>query len=257
MYIHKTNSTNSLLLQMLQEQGASLRDGFTVYTFDQTAGRGQAGNSWESEAGKNLLFSRLIRTDLPPQELFRITQYVSLVITEILSQYTNGIRIKWPNDIYWYDKKICGILIETSFAGNRIDYAVAGVGINVNQNIFTSEAPNPISLYQIINKEIHLNKLMQIINQKFEELHYLLSDSVKLHRQYMQHLYHREGWHTYMHREISTTPTRPVFSTSLPLTNDAFIAKIIDVLPNGCILLEQEDGTYKSYHFKEIQYVLL
>ncbi len=252
MYIRKTNSTNSLLLQMLQEQGASLRDGFTVYTFDQTAGRGQAGNSWESEAGKNLLFSRLIRTDLPPQELFRITQYISLVIAEVLSQYTNGIRIKWPNDIYWYDKKICGILIETGFAGNKIDYAVAGVGINVNQALFHSDAPNPISLCQILHQEIDLEELMQAIQEKFDQLKPLLQDHTLLHTQYKQWLYRKDGWHTYVRREVSTAPTQ----LAIGETDEAFRAKICDVLPNGCLLLMQEDGTLETFHFKQIQYVL-
>ncbi len=237
---------------MLQEQGASLRDGFTVYTFDQTAGRGQAGNSWESEAGKNLLFSRLIRTDLPPQELFRITQYISLVIAEVLSQYTNGIRIKWPNDIYWYDKKICGILIETGFAGNKIDYAVAGVGINVNQALFHSDAPNPISLCQILHQEIDLEELMQAIQGKFDQLKPLLQDHTLLHTQYKQWLYRKDGWHTYVRREVSTAPTQ----LAIDETDEAFRAKICDVLPNGCLLLIKEDGILETFHFKQIQYVL-
>ncbi len=256
MYIRKTNSTNTLLLTMLQEQGETLPDGFTVYTYDQTAGRGQAGNAWESEAGKNLLFSRLLRPTLAPADLFRITQYVSIVIAQTLEQYTDGICIKWPNDIYWNDKKICGILIETGFAGNKIDYAVAGVGLNVNQQIFTSNAPNPISLCQIIKQETPLDELMLTINQKFEELYYLISDPVQLHQQYIQRLYHREGWHTYMPREVSTIPSQPILHQSLPDTSKAFLAQIIDVLPNGCMVLQQKDGTHTPYHFKEIQYIL-
>ncbi len=252
MYIRTTNSTNTLLLTMLQEQGENLQDGFTIYTYAQTAGRGQAGNSWESEEGKNLLFSRLLRPTLAPTDLFRITQYVSLVVVETLAQYADGITIKWPNDIYWHDKKLCGILIETAFAGNKIDYAVAGIGINVNQRHFVSNAPNPISLCQITHQEINLDELMQTLNHKFDELNHLLYEPTILHAHYMQQLYRREGWHKYIRREVSLQPSAIVQEE----TPNAFEAKIIDVLPNGCILLQTPNNQQEAFHFKEIQYVL-
>ncbi len=237
---------------MLQEQSESLQDGFTIYTYDQTAGRGQAGNSWESEAGKNLLFSRLLRPNLTPTNLFRITQYVSLVVAETLAQYTDGITIKWPNDIYWHDKKLCGILIETAFAGNKIDYAIAGIGINVNQREFVSNAPNPISLYHIIGHEIDLEKLLQTINHKFEELQHLLYEPTLLHTHYMRHLYRRDGWHQYICREVSTQPSAIVQEA----TAEAFDAKIIDILSNGCLALQLKGGATETFHFKQVQYVL-
>ncbi len=252
MYIRKTNSTNTLLLTMLQEQGENLQDGFTIYTYAQTAGRGQAGNSWESEEGKNLLFSRLLRPTLAPTDLFRITQYVSLVVVETLAQYADGITIKWPNDIYWHDKKLCGILIETAFAGNKIDYAIAGIGINVNQRLFVSNAPNPISLCQITQQEINQEKLLQAINTKFEELNHLLYAPTLLHTRYMQHLYRREGWHKYIRREVSLQPSAIVQEE----TAEVFEAKIIDVLPNGCLALQIKNGEMEIFHFKQIQYVL-
>ncbi len=237
---------------MLQEQGETLQDGFTIYTYDQTAGRGQTGNSWESEAGKNLLFSRLLRPDLAPADLFRITQYVSLVVAETLAQYTDSIRIKWPNDIYWHNKKLCGILIETGFAGNKINYAIVGIGINVNQREFISNAPNPISLCQIIHQEIHFDTLLQTINNKFEELNHLLYEPTLLHTRYMQQLYRREGWHTYIRREVSTRPSAIIQEE----TKETFKAKIIDILPNGCIVLQMPNKQEETFHFKQIQYVL-
>ncbi len=237
---------------MLQEQGETLQDGFTLYTYDQTAGRGQAGNSWESEASKNLLFSRLLRPNLAPADLFRITQYVSIVIAETLGQYTDGITIKWPNDIYWHDQKLCGILIETAFAGNKIDYAVAGIGINVNQQVFVSNAPNPISLCQITQQEINLDELLQAINTMFDELNHLLYDPTLLHTRYMQHLYRREGWHKYIRRKVSLQPSTIVQEE----TPDTFEAKIMDVLPNGCLLLQLESGEEEAFHFKQIHCVL-
>ncbi len=234
------------------EREQHLQDGFTIYTFDQTAGRGQAGNSWESEAGKNLLFSRLLHPNLAPADLFRITQYVSLVVAQTLTQYTDGITIKWPNDIYWHDKKICGILIETGFAGNKIDYAVAGIGINVNQRLFLSKAPNPISLCQITQQEYDLKELMQALNHMFEELSPLLHEPTLLHTRYMQLLYRRESWHQYVRREVSTLPSTIVQGEQ----EGTFQAQIIDVLPSGCLLLQTEDQQTEMFHFKQIQYVL-
>ncbi len=257
MYIPQTNSTNTLILEQLHSMNQPMEE-YSVYTFHQTAGRGQQGNTWESEPNKNLLFSRLIRpTELHPAQLFQLTQWVSIIVLEVLQSLdfklqTADLSIKWPNDIYWKDKKLCGILIESAFAGAHIDYAVAGVGINVSQTIFRSNAPNPISLFQITGKEIELHHLMQQIDDAFVRLRPLLSNTDLLQTKYMQHLYRRTGWHQYLLREVSTTPTTLAFSHE----KDTFLAQITDVLPNGTILLCKEDGTKQTFHFKEIRFVL-
>ncbi len=231
---------------------------YSIYTFHQTAGRGQQGNTWESEPNKNLLFSRLIRpTELQPAQLFQLTQWVSIVVFEVLQTLhpklqTADLSIKWPNDIYWQDKKLCGILIESAFAGAQIDYAVAGVGINANQTIFHSDAPNPISVYQIAGEELNLHQLMQHIDDAFVRLRPLLSNTALLQTKYMQHLYRRAGWHQYLLREVSTAPT----TLASIHEKDTFLAQITDVLPNGTILLCKEDGTEQAFHFKEIRFVL-
>ncbi|MDE6431375.1 MAG: biotin--[acetyl-CoA-carboxylase] ligase, partial [Duncaniella sp.] len=115
----------------------------------QTAGRGQRGNSWESAPGKNITMSILLRPEgLHPSRQFVISRAVSLAITGVLRRYmpASAVRVKWPNDIYVDDRKICGILIENVISSASIRQSVVGIGINVNQRRFLSDAPNPVSM---------------------------------------------------------------------------------------------------------------
>ena len=146
----ETTSTNDVLLAHPVPPPKEMVVAVAEY---QTAGRGQAGNSWESERGKNLLFSILTS----PQNIAVADQYVlsmagALALKAALDQYTDHITLKWPNDIYWRDRKISGTLIETTVKGKRIDRCVYGIGLNVNQRVFRSNAPNPVSLYNIIGE---------------------------------------------------------------------------------------------------------
>ena len=121
-----------------------------VWAEYQTAGRGCGTNQWESERGKNLTFSILIHPkDLPATQQFHISMAISLAICEALEQYIGDVSIKWPNDIYWRNGKIGGILIENTLKGSIIMESIIGVGLNVNQRIFKSNAPNPVSMWQI------------------------------------------------------------------------------------------------------------
>jgi len=123
------------------------REFTTVIAERQTAGKGQRGNSWESEDCRNITFSFVLYpTFIEARRQFILSQIVSLSIKEELDQWTEGISIKWPNDIYWNDKKICGILIENDLSGHHIGRSISGIGVNINQDVFRSNAPNPISL---------------------------------------------------------------------------------------------------------------
>ena len=121
----------------------------------QTAGRGQKGNSWESEAGKNLLFSILAHpNNIKVQEQFYISQAIALAVSDSVMaavgpQYACDVSVKWSNDVYWKDFKMAGILIENTLQGSNILDTVVGVGLDVNQEVFVSDAPNPISLKNI------------------------------------------------------------------------------------------------------------
>lgn len=143
------DSTSNYLASIADESP----HGFVVEAEAQTAGRGQRGNSWESEPRMNILMSVLLRPEgIAPSEQFLISQAVSVAIVRVLRHYLPEVRIKWPNDIYVGDRKICGILIENSITATKIIHSIVGIGLNVNQREFHSDAPNPVSMFQLTGR---------------------------------------------------------------------------------------------------------
>lgn len=200
-----------------------------LYAGYQTAGRGQTGNGWESEPDKNLICSIL----LPNKNLYFLNIAVSVAIIRLIGE---PFTIKWPNDIYYRDKKLAGILLENAIVGSMVKYSIAGVGLNVNQTKFTSDAPNPVSLKQITGKTYDIDQLMKDL---FEAVKAVLNEpEERIWSEYKDHLYRREGWYAYEDH------------------NGRFEARIIDVLPTGEIVLQDKQGNERIYHFKQIRYVL-
>ena len=200
----------------------------------QTAGRGCGTNTWESERGKNLLFSVcLTPKDIPANRQFAISMAVSLAICEALGQYIGDLSIKWPNDIYWRNGKIGGILIENTLQGRFIKESIIGVGLNINQREFHSDAPNPVSLWQISGQETDREKLLKDILQALDRY---LGHDVK--PQYLSMLYRRKGFHPYTDND------------------GAFMAEIEDVEDDGQLVLRDDSGQQRRYHFKEVQFVI-
>ena len=250
MYIKQTYSTSTLLREQYTDALAHL---YTIRTEYQTAGRGQAGNSWESEAGKNLLFSALLRYDgLLAINQWRLSMLVAVALWETLAKYLpkEKLTIKWPNDIYWGDKKLVGILIENSLSGKYVGYSIVGIGVNVNQAKWLSNAPNPISMLQITGEEYDAEMLMNewICAMKSWELR----STEEIKATYLQHLYRREGWHTYVEREVSIAPT----SIAEKGTKNTFLAEIVTVTEQGELVLRLQDNAEKKYHFKQIRFVI-
>lgn len=234
-YIKQTNSTNELLWKMHREQ--SLPDGFILYTDFQTAGKGQVGNKWESKARMNLMFSMVLYpSSIRVEEQFLISQFVSLGIKNVLDKYVDNICIKWPNDIYWNDKKLGGILIENSLQGYEIKTTVIGVGLNINQRNFESDAPNPISLFQILGKTMKRKNLMLEIQQEILNL-YQQIDFQKIRTEYFNSLYRNTGYHTYS------------------ANNQIFQAQIISIHSDGQLELQTEPGELRKFYFKEVRFV--
>ena len=170
LWLKETDSTNNHLRRLLDKE--QLPEGSLVVTDFQTAGKGQVGNSWESEAGMNLMFSILLYPDfIPANRQFLISQIASLSVKETLDAYTDFIQVKWPNDIYWKDRKICGMLIENDLSGQLLYCSIIGIGLNLNQSLFRSNAPNPISLTQITGKKYDreevLNRFLRIFFQYY------------------------------------------------------------------------------------------
>lgn len=250
MYIRETNSTNTLLREQYSEALPNL---YTIRTDYQTAGRGQAGNGWESEDGKNLLFSTLIRSDIRPAEQFRLTMMVSVAMWEMLSQYLPNdlLTIKWPNDIYYGDKKLAGILVENILSGDRIAYSIAGIGLNVNQLEFKSGAPNPISMQQIMGEEYDVEVLLSGFLNALQVCFDMPTEVLK--EAYMAHLYRRKGAFPYIEREVSIAPTMIACAAE---AEQMFMAEIEDVTPLGQLVLCTGGDEVRTYHFKQIRFVI-
>lgn len=228
-------STNKYLLEQIE--GGEDGEEICVRAQFQTDGRGQIGNGWESERGKNLTFSFVIYPNfLHPVEQYVLSQMVSVAIKHVLDSYAHEISIKWPNDIYWRDKKLAGILIENSLSGNQIDYSVIGIGLNVYQETFLSNAPNPISLATIAFKpvdiELLFNELLLSIQHNYEVLSRHGAPIIR--SEYQQSLYRREGFHLYSDPD------------------GQFLARIDRVSNDGCLHLITDDGEEREYYFKEV-----
>ena len=141
-HLAETDSTNTYLQQL--DADRHLPEGYIVYTDAQRAGRGQRGNSWESQPGKNLTFSLLLRPEhIPANQQFLLSQAVSLAVTDVLNRYASGFSIKWPNDIYWEDKKIAGILIENVLSGSTFARSIVGIGLNITRSVSSAMPPTP------------------------------------------------------------------------------------------------------------------
>ena len=146
--VDETSSTNVLMREYSGEEGRLMTVGVAAF---QSAGRGQGENKWESERGKNLTFSiKVYPVALPVMRQYVMLEAESLAIRDALAGYVDDITIKWPNDIYWRDKKISGTLSECTISGSHVGSCILGTGINLNQREFVSDAPNPVSLSQIL-----------------------------------------------------------------------------------------------------------
>ena len=235
--IDSTASTNSELKKLCSEQQLP---SFTIMVAGkQTAGHGQAGNFWESEPYKNLTFSLvLFPENLPAKQSFMISRIFSLAVKETLDKYIEQVSIKWPNDIYFSEKKICGILIENEITGANIFSSIIGIGLNVNQEYFFSEAPNPISLKQITNKTYNLDEFLDHILKTSEEKYqqFLSGDIEKIRNEYQNALYRKSGYYTYEDK------------------NGSFLACIKGVKDDGILILETENGEIRHYLFKEVRF---
>lgn len=239
IHIEETDSTNNYLIKLSDREPVAE---CTVVQADfQSAGKGQRGNSWEAERGKNLLFSFVLYpTFLEARRQFILSQVIALAVKEELEQYTGDISIKWPNDIYWREKKICGMLIENDLAGMHIGRCVTGIGLNINQERFASDAPNPVSLKQITGQETDrqtvLCGIMRRVQTYYADIRQGNTEGIA--GRYLNALFRREGMHRYRNAD------------------GEFLARIRDVEANGHFVLEDERGNIRRYVFKEVQYVL-
>lgn len=230
-------STNAALKEAARVQPLPYR---VVQAGYQTAGRGQAGNLWESEPEKNLLFSILV----VPQKLharaqFLISKAVSVALIQTLKPHVPGVQIKWPNDIYVGEGKLAGILIENMLQQEHIRYSVVGIGLNVNQELFHSDAPNPVSLFQLTGTVLDIQSILNDFIAHLKACMQWVDDGqwALLHAQYAHYLYRKEGTHRFRD------------------TDGEFMAQIHGIAPEGFLLLKDQNQTIRSYAFKEVAFL--
>jgi|WP_295440854.1 BirA family biotin operon repressor/biotin-[acetyl-CoA-carboxylase] ligase len=234
--LKEIDSTNRFLRELKDEQ----EDEMVVAVADfQTAGKGQGSHTWESEAGKNLLFSIKVHPRwVPVRQQFLLSMAGAIAIKEALETYVDGITLKWPNDVYWNDKKISGTLIETSIDSKGIKTCIFGIGINVNQEAFHSDAPNPVSLRQILGHEVDKDELLQKVIEGFRRYYELLrrADYMDVSGIYHLSLYRRKGFHCYEDADGD------------------FEGAFVEVEDDGHLILHDKQGVIRSYSFGEVKF---
>ena len=235
VHVDETDSTN----RWMKENG----EGEMVVVADfQTAGKGCGTNTWESERGKNLLLSVLIHPQkVTARTQFIITQIVSVALCNTLQQVMEPltatlppISIKWPNDIYVGDKKICGVLIENRLEGHRIKDCIIGIGLDVNQTVFVSDAPNPVSIKQLTGRDTDRDELLAAF---LDELQRAIENK-GIHQAYMNRLYRREGLHPF------------------EANGKRFMATVVGTTDDGRLMLQDASGIAHLYRFKEVVFVI-
>lgn len=235
--LQQTDSTNS----WLSARAGELEGECLVYALSQTAGRGQRGNSWESEPGKNLTASILLHpAGVLPQCQFVISEAVALAVTDFLADLGLHAMVKWPNDIYVGDRKICGILIEHAVMPGVIMRTIAGIGININQRQFVSDAPNPVSVWQLTGNEYEIHSLAEKLAAHVENRMKEVCDG-RLHSEFMHKLWRGDGnLYDFYDRNAG----------------EHVSARIKSVAPDGMLTIETASGELRTFAFKEIEFLL-
>lgn len=243
IHLKSIDSTNSYASQLMGD--IKPIEGTLIYTFDQQNGRGQRGNTWETEPNKNVASSFILYPSfLQASRQFSLNKMVSLAVADLMAELiqpsdkTSEIRIKWPNDIYVGSKKIAGILIENTLRENNIQSSIIGIGLNINQTVFNADI-NATSLALITNKEFDLMQVLEKLSE-FVEPRYLQLKANKLESidaLYLQHLYQLNEWHNY---------------TS---GNQLFEGKIIGISDIGKLQVELKTNEIKEFDLKEIKFV--
>ena len=221
---------------------AGLSHGDVLTTFEQTSGRGQRGNFWESSAGENLTFSLFVEPDgLLASEAFRLSMAVAVSIADTLRKHldTEEIKVKWANDIYWRDKKIAGVLIENSLRGKWVSHSIVGIGLNVNQKAWTEAVPNPVSMSLVAGKDFDIDAILtDLVSEMLKLIGSNLYDPL-LPERYNKFLWRNTGMHLW--REPDGEP---------------FEASVVDVAVTGHLTLLTPGGERLTYAFKEVSPVL-
>ncbi len=233
-----TDSTNNYANRQIREN--ELSEGTVFLAHEQTAGRGQQKNVWESASGENLLFSVVLSpVFLEIRRQFMISKVVTLGIYKALNKYVDSLRIKWPNDIYAANQKLGGILIENSIMSGLLKNSVVGIGLNVNQTVFCSNAPNPVSLQMLTNQHYDCEIILTEILSGIDEYYSLLRNGEEklIDLEFISVLYRINEKHFFKAEDV------------------VFEGEIIGVNEIGQLLIRKNDGEVLEFHFKEVEFL--
>ncbi len=241
IYLPECRSTNESLADLIKDSDTPILEGSLLYTTHQTAGKGQRGNTWEAEKGKNLTFSILLTPNfLFPKQQFQISVMVAVGLQNALAQLlpNKTVQIKWPNDILVNEAKIAGILIENTVTHLKINSSIVGIGINVNQENFPVERPIT-SLVLELKTAFNLEETLQIIIRHLDAAYLRLRNAgyTSLLKQYYQHLYKYQ--------------TPAIFQD---IKGYLFHGTIIGITETGQLEIDSE-GTVQLFDIKEITFV--
>lgn len=237
--LQSVDSTNNYARQQIHAGMA--QNGMAIFTHEQVAGKGQRGKLWASEKDVNIAISFILKPyPLKLINQFHLSACVAIAIHEFFFKYAGDeTRVKWPNDLYWQDRKAGGILIENIVSSNGSwDWSIIGIGININQTKFSQQLTNPVSLKQITGKDFNTitlaKELCECLDDKYKEL--LNSGFETIYQQYLQNLY-----------KINET-------VKLKKDNRIFEATIKTITPKGKLIVQH--AIEEEFEFGEVEWVL-
>ncbi len=239
IYFPELDSTNTYAMDVIAKTNPP--EGTCIYTDFQTAGRGQIGRCWHSKAGDNLLLSYIFYPRaLNVSSQFYLNIVSSLAVLDVLKMWCPDAKIKWPNDLYVGNNKIAGILVQNTLRGFYIKSTVIGIGLNINQNRFPADLPNPTSLFLETGVLKNKNEIMQWLDARLE-YHYLrlqASQWNSLRNDYLSDMYKLHEW------AFFRSPGKP-----------KFLGKITGIDEQGKLLICLENQDIASFGFREIEFL--
>lgn len=236
--LDEIDSTNNYTSKLLAT--AHVIEGTVVVAKAQLSGRGQLSNQWESEYGKNILASFVFFPNfLPVQQQFLLSKVIALGVRDLLLLFVDEVKVKWPNDVYIGNKKVAGILIENSIMGHTLESSIAGVGVNINQSVFLSDAPNPASLIHFINKELNCSELLLVLCECIDKWYTVLRqgnvDTIN------------ESYHYSLYQQGIVSGYRD--------KDGEYNGVIEGVNAIGQLQIKPLSAPLKTYHFKEVEFL--
>jgi BirA family biotin operon repressor/biotin-[acetyl-CoA-carboxylase] ligase len=238
--LDQVDSTNNFAMGLLK--GMPLEEGAVITTPKQTRGKGQRGNSWESQPGQNVTCSIVLRpTFLDPAKQFDLTRTISLALTDVVGDLlpADQVKIKWPNDVFVNEGKIAGILIENIISGHQIAYSVIGIGLNVNQIDFENGGSIATSLRKITGRNFEVEGILKMIYAAVEVRYLQLrnNNAEKIARYYFSRLF------------------KAGVVTRFTDFSNIFEATIVDVTKEGLLVVRDANGNDRSFAMKEVGWI--